>query len=215
MLRVLYFKKIEKLEISVGGFGRQLPENFEDTDDDDDDDDGMVDEDEMLYGLMREYGDDEPYVVVIEHSYGVILSEKKNIEKAPEHGIEKFRDSLMLKEWYKKIIIVQRNGGNEEGFSPVRGLVVYKEKNDDGGGFSTPNVEKVDNTDNLSCSQFLEHLEVLATEIKMTNDAVLESYKKRGKKMLETLKVCEEDDDNGKKGKKREKFTCIWKITIC
>ena len=48
-------EKIEKLEISVGGFGRQLLENFEDIVDDD----GMVDEDEMLDGMMRDYGAEE------------------------------------------------------------------------------------------------------------------------------------------------------------
>ncbi|CAI9287521.1 unnamed protein product [Lactuca saligna] len=89
---------LTKLEISAGGFGRQLLEKFEDIVDDD----GMVHEDEMLDGILRDYGAEEAYVAVIEHRYGVILSEKKNIEKAPKHGIEKFPDSLMLKEWCEK-----------------------------------------------------------------------------------------------------------------
>ncbi|CAI9304484.1 unnamed protein product [Lactuca saligna] len=91
-------EKIEKMEMSVGGFGRQLPENFEDIGDDD----GMVDEDDILDGMMRDYGDEEAYVAVIKHSYGVILSKKKNIERALKHGIEKFPDSLSLKEWCGK-----------------------------------------------------------------------------------------------------------------
>ncbi|CAI9294532.1 unnamed protein product [Lactuca saligna] len=100
-------EKIENLEISVGGFGRQLPANFEDIDDDE----------EMTY------------VTVIEHSYGILLFEKKNIEKALKNGIENFPDSLMLKEWYEKNqelfneVKKAENGGmnsNEAGFDGHR-----------------------------------------------------------------------------------------------
>ncbi|CAI9277191.1 unnamed protein product [Lactuca saligna] len=204
---------------------RQLPENFEDIDDDEE----MVDEDEMSDELMREYVDEEVYVAVIEHSYGIILSEKKNIEKALKKTLP---NSLMLKEWYEKNQELfnevkkeenggmnsneagfnghrnegEADGGNEEGFSPVRGLVVHGDMHDDGGGFNTPNMEKVDNTNNLTCSQFLEQPEVLATTIKMTDDDVLESYKKEKKnEILEIVEVCEEDDGNGKMGKREKK----------
>ncbi|CAI9286822.1 unnamed protein product [Lactuca saligna] len=116
--------------------------------------------DEMLDGMMRDYCAEEVFVAVIEHSYGVILSEKKNIEKALKHGIEKFPDNLMLKEWCEKNKELfkevnnaetggmkyneasfddhsnkgEADGGKVEGFSPVRGLVVHGEKKDDGGG---------------------------------------------------------------------------------
>ncbi|CAI9290126.1 unnamed protein product [Lactuca saligna] len=139
-------EKIENIEISVGGFGRQLPENFEDIGDDD----GMVVEDDMLDGMMRDYGDEEEYVVVIKHSYGVILSEKKNIEKALKHGIEKVPNNLSLKEWCEKNKILFKevnnaesggmkakdpsfdgdsnkgdaDGGKEAEFSPIGGLAV-------------------------------------------------------------------------------------------
>ncbi|CAI9299485.1 unnamed protein product [Lactuca saligna] len=122
-------EKIKKLEISVGGFGRQLPKDFENIDGDEE----MVDEDEMSYELTRLYGDEE-----------------KNIEKALKNGIEKFPDSLMLNEWYEKNKELfeevnkadngginsneagfdghrkegESDGGKEEKFSLVRGLVV-------------------------------------------------------------------------------------------
>ncbi|CAI9294533.1 unnamed protein product [Lactuca saligna] len=51
---------------------------------------------------------------------------------------------------------------------------------DDGGGFSTPNVEKM-----MLCWKVM---------------------KKRGKEILETVEVCEEDDSNGKKGKREQKI---------
>ncbi|CAI9285193.1 unnamed protein product [Lactuca saligna] len=99
------------------------------------------------------------YVAVIEHSYGIILSEKKNIEKALKNGIEKFQDNLMLKEWYEKNQELfkevnkagnggmnsneagfdghrkegESDGGKEEQFYPIRGLVVDGDLHDDGG----------------------------------------------------------------------------------
>ncbi|CAI9267320.1 unnamed protein product [Lactuca saligna] len=109
------------------------------------------------------------------------------------------------------------DGGQEAEFSPIRGLVVEGEKKDDGGGFSTPQMDKVGNTDNQICSQFLENPEVLATAIKMTDDAVLESYKKekkKGKKIMETVEVCEEDDDHGKRGKRDQKIPVYGKSTF-
>ncbi|CAI9300104.1 unnamed protein product [Lactuca saligna] len=78
---------------------RQLLENFENIDGDEE----MVDGYEMSDGLMRLYGDEDAYIVVIEHNYGIILCEKKNIEKALKNGIVKFPDSLMLKELIVKI----------------------------------------------------------------------------------------------------------------
>ncbi|CAI9304483.1 unnamed protein product [Lactuca saligna] len=101
------------------------------------------------------------------------------------------------------------DGVKEAEFSPIRGLVVEVVKKDDGGGFSTPQMDKMGNTDNLTCSQFLENPEVLATAIKITDKAVLESYKKeknRGKKVMETVEVCEEDDDHRKRGKRDQKI---------
>ncbi|CAI9275078.1 unnamed protein product [Lactuca saligna] len=120
-------QKIEKLEISVGGFGRQLHKNFENVEVDDE----MMDEAEMLDGLKNDYGDEEAYVAVIEHSYGIILSEKKNIQMTLKDGMEKLRNSLMLKECNKG----EADGSNEGGISLVRGLVVYVGKKNDGGDF--------------------------------------------------------------------------------
>ncbi|CAI9268926.1 unnamed protein product [Lactuca saligna] len=145
----------------------------------------------------------QTYVAVIEHSYGIILFEKKNIEKALKNGIEKFPDSLMLKEWYEiKNELFKKEkkadnggvnsneagfegdnnegdayGGNEEGFSLVRGLVVYGDMHDYGGGFSTPNVEKapeildaslsVDRTQRMFDSMLELHLKSLPKQEKL------------------------------------------------
>ncbi|CAI9293997.1 unnamed protein product [Lactuca saligna] len=189
----------------------------------------------FLYGVMVDDVIYDSYMAVIKHSYGVILYEKKNVERALKHGIEKFPDSLSLKEWceknekmFKEIKNAESGGmkdkdssfdghsnkGDGDGvkeskFSLTRGLVVDGEKKVDGGGFSTPQMDKVGNTDNLTCSQFLENHEVLATAIKMTDEAVLESFKKekkRGNKVMETVEVWEEDDDHGKRGKKDQKI---------
>ena len=45
----------------------------------------------------------QAYVVVIEHSYGVILTEKSTMEVALKDGLEKFPHSVVLNEWMEKM----------------------------------------------------------------------------------------------------------------
>ncbi|CAI9280594.1 unnamed protein product [Lactuca saligna] len=121
--------------------------------------------------------------------------------------LENFPDSILLKEWFEKnhkLFIEVKNEGNEGmndkehtfdanvnkgaedidnegGISLIRALVVYGDKKDDGGSFNIPIIEHIDNTDHLNCSQFLEHHEVLAKAIEMTDEAVLKSYSQEKK----------------------------------
>ncbi|CAI9266974.1 unnamed protein product [Lactuca saligna] len=165
-----FIEKIEKLEINMGVFGRQVQEDFEDVYVDDE----MMGEDEMLEGLKRDYGDEEYAVKGVLQKNDELFSEFKNEgsgrTKDKEHGFD------------EDVSKGADDSGNEGGIYPVRALGIYVDKKDDGGSFNITIVEKVDSTNHLTCSRFLEHTEVLAKSTEMTDEAVLNNYRRETKK---------------------------------
>ncbi|CAI9303500.1 unnamed protein product [Lactuca saligna] len=91
--------EIQRLEINLGGFGRQ----FWDEHDDVDMRDETGGEEQQMFNFKRDFGDEEAYAAVIKHNYGVILTEKSTMEVALKDGLEKFLDSVVLNEWMEKM----------------------------------------------------------------------------------------------------------------
>ncbi|CAI9282298.1 unnamed protein product [Lactuca saligna] len=91
--------EIQCLKISLGGFERQ----FRDEHDDVDMNDETGGEEKQLVSFKRDFGDEEAYAAVLEHHYGLILTEKITMEVALKDGLEKFPDSVVLKEWMEKM----------------------------------------------------------------------------------------------------------------
>ncbi|CAH1418069.1 unnamed protein product [Lactuca virosa] len=75
--------EIQRLEISLGGFGRQ----FRDEHDDVDMRDETGGEEQQLLSFKRDFGDEE----------------KSTMEVALKDGLEKFPDSVVLNEWMEKM----------------------------------------------------------------------------------------------------------------
>ncbi|CAI9268711.1 unnamed protein product [Lactuca saligna] len=91
--------EIQRFEISVGGFGRQFWDEHEDVDMKDE----TRGEEEQLVSFKRDFGDEEAYAALLEHSYGIIVTEKHTMEVALKDGLEKLPDSVVLKEWMEKM----------------------------------------------------------------------------------------------------------------
>ncbi|CAI9262173.1 unnamed protein product [Lactuca saligna] len=96
--------EIQRLEISLGGFGRQFRDKHDDVDMRDETG-GEEQKCSTLRGILEmsmmmsiRGMKQEAYVAVIGHSYGVILREKSTMEVALKDGLEKFPDSVVLNE---------------------------------------------------------------------------------------------------------------------
>ncbi|CAI9280938.1 unnamed protein product [Lactuca saligna] len=76
------------MESSLGGFGRQFRDEHDDVD--------MNDE---TGGEVQQLA----YTAILEQSYGLILREKSTMEVALKDGLEKFLNSVVLKEWMEKM----------------------------------------------------------------------------------------------------------------
>ncbi|CAI9266789.1 unnamed protein product [Lactuca saligna] len=162
--------EVQKLEISLGGFGRQFRDEHDDVD--------MVDEtgaeEQQMLSFKRDFGDEEAYAAVIEHSYGVIVTEKSTMEVALKDGLLKFPHSVVLNEWMEKMNELFKGvfkgagnqkvhepacfnevnmndvgDGGEGNSSPVRGLILTEVNTEKDDNYTTP----VDTT-SLTMTQF-------------------------------------------------------------
>ncbi|CAI9282710.1 unnamed protein product [Lactuca saligna] len=88
--------KVVRKDSTIGNpfGGRQ----FRDEHDDVDMGDETGAEEQQMLSFKRDFGDEEAYAAVIEHSYGVILIEKSTMEVALKDGLEKFPHSVVLNE---------------------------------------------------------------------------------------------------------------------
>ncbi|CAI9287653.1 unnamed protein product [Lactuca saligna] len=157
--------QIQEMEIKLGGFGRQFRDsylNYERM--------GCEEEEEE----SELYGDIDPFVAVLEHSYGKLLSKKSNMEVALKHGLQKFPESKVLKEWIiKKNELFNENDYVKENYnendipyhgkelveyqgdlSPIRGLVRKRKDIDEGCSYVEPRMENELTHDDLTMTQF-------------------------------------------------------------
>ncbi|KAI3503899.1 hypothetical protein L1887_32373 [Cichorium endivia] len=82
-----------------------------------------------LQALQREFGNIEAYCAIVELGYNKIVSEKMNLEKALNNGLEKFPDNDVLKEWLNK----KQRLFNEDDDIMDEDLNEYEEDGDDVG----------------------------------------------------------------------------------
>ncbi|CAI9271372.1 unnamed protein product [Lactuca saligna] len=187
--------EVQKLEISLGGFRRQFRDEHDDVD--------MVDEtgaeEQQMLSFKRDFGDEEAYAAVIEHSYGVIVTEKSTMEVALKDGLLKFPHSVVLNEWMKKMNELFKGvfkgagnqkvhepacfnevnmndvgDGGEGNSSPIRGLILTEVNTEKDDNYTTP----VDTT-SLTMTQFHRLPGVNDEMIKLLEETELQVYKKK------------------------------------
>ncbi|CAI9280963.1 unnamed protein product [Lactuca saligna] len=152
-----------------------------------------------MLSFKRDFGDEEAYAAVIEHSYAVILTEKSTMEVALKDGLEKFPHSVVLNEWMEKTnelfkevfegagnkkvhepdcfneVNMNDIGDDGEGnSSPVRGLIITEVNTEKEVNYTTP----VDTT-SLTMTQFHRFPGVNEEMIKLLDETELQVYRRK------------------------------------
>ncbi|CAI9265856.1 unnamed protein product [Lactuca saligna] len=156
-------------------------------------------EEQQMLSFKRDFGDEEAYAAVIEHSYGVIVTEKSTMEVALKDGLLIFPHSVVLNEWMEKMNELFKGVFEGAGNKKVHESACFNEVNmndvsDGGEGNSSPvkgliltevNTEKEDNyttpvdTTSLTMNQFHRLPGVNEQIIKLLEETELQVYKKK------------------------------------
>ncbi|KAI3496423.1 hypothetical protein L1887_38784 [Cichorium endivia] len=191
-------ERIEKYEVANGGFGKAVEDkSMEDGEGDErtEIEDGEADD---RTEIPNEFIGFEAYAAILEHAYDKILTEKNNMEVALQEGLAKNPDCPELLEWVEKKNVLfneerRKDGGVSEDsterslshgsdsgddeigegeLSPITGVITDGVGTNEDICFKTPIGQPVNDSEDMTMTQFLEIPGMIDTVNKLVDDTV-------------------------------------------